>query len=232
MIIKTLEEVQEYIQKEYWESGKSLNKSGYEKFFIDWHWNDRLTECLNQAFQLKNKKILDLGCAYGQVVASCLKKGYDTYGIDLSDYAIEQGQKEYPPLVNKIIQGSGHNLSKYPDNNFDFIYSQQVFEHIPRNLCEDLAKETYRVAKPKAIIWIGLVLDMNNEFQPQGYNPKDLDKTHINLRPRTWWDRKMTKAGWKIDIEPDKRFRATKLPDEYSFFEEYGWHSICYRKIK
>lgn len=230
MTIKTTEEVRAYIQKDYWESGKTKGKSGYENFFINWNWNNRLTECLEMSLINKKSKILDLGCAYGQVVASLLKKKYDVNGIDISDYAIEQGQKEYPPLKGKTFQGSCHQLQRFEDSSFDFLYSQQVFEHIPASVCQKLAEETYRITKPKGLIWAGLVLDLGEDYQPQGFNPEDPDKTHINLRPKQWWDDIFLSVGWSVDDDSDKRFRETRLPDGYSFFEEYGWHSLCYKK--
>jgi ubiquinone/menaquinone biosynthesis C-methylase UbiE len=229
-IIKTVEEVREYIQQDYWQSGQTKNCSGYEKFYIDWDWNNRLVEALEQAYDFKGKTVIDLGCAYGQVVSSLLKKGYQAYGVDLSDFAIQAGHKEFPPLVSKTKQGSIHDLSSYESNMFDFLYSNQVFEHVPGDVCDQLAKETFRIAKSGAILWAGLVLDLSSEYQPHGFNPKDTDKTHINLRPKPWWDDKMTKAGWIINDHFDNTFRNHRLPDGYSFFDEYGWHSICYRK--
>lgn len=229
-IISTVEEVREYIQKDYWVSGKSKNKSGYEQFHIDWTWNGKLVQHLISAWpDIKRHKVLDLGCAYGQVVACLYKNGINAYGIDISDFAVQQGQKEYKPLKARTRQGSCHDLSYYGANEFDFLYSQQVFEHIPKQYCEQLAKETFRVAKKNAILWCGLVLDLNSDFQPQGHNPEDPDKTHINLRPRQWWDDIFTKAGWSKAYDEDEKFRKVKI-DGYSFFEEYGWHSICYKK--
>jgi ubiquinone/menaquinone biosynthesis C-methylase UbiE len=224
--IKTVEEVREYTQKEYWEEGTI---SGYQNFHIDWTWNNKLIKCLEQSYDFKGKKILDLGCAYGQVVAAFHKAGYDAKGIDISDYAIEAGKKEYKPLEKRTRQGSIHDLSCYKNKSFDFLYSNQVFEHLPAQYCEALASETFRIAKPKSILWAGLVLDICAEFQPQGFNPADKDKTHINLRPKIWWDEIFVKAGWVIDEEFDKKFRASST-EGYSFFKEYGWHSICYKK--
>ncbi len=229
-IINSIEEVREYVQKDYWENGKTKGCSGYEDFNINWDWNNRLTEALETVYDFNNKVFLDLGCAYGQVVASMIKKGYNAYGIDISDYAINAGRKEYPPLSDKIIQGSAHELTEYPSEHFDFIYSNQVFEHIPGKVCPQLAEEIFRVAKPGAILWAGLVLDICSDFQPQAFNPEDPDKTHINLRPKLWWDNIFTSKEWQINFDFDKAFRKHKVSDGYSFFEEYGWHSICYKK--
>lgn len=228
-IIDTIKEVRDYVQEDYWITGQSNGKSGYENFHINWEWNGRLLKHLTQAFDLKNKKVLDLGCAYGQVVASMLKKKINAYGIDLSDFAIAAGHREYPPLKKRTVQGSCHDLNHYKDSSFDFLYSNQVFEHIPQQHCDDLAVETFRVAKPGAVLWCGLVLDLNGDFQPQGFNPSDKDKTHINLRTRNWWDEKFVAAGWKLNYKDDSRFREVKI-NGYSHFEEYKWHSICYKK--
>lgn len=228
-IISTVEEVRDYVQEDYWENGHTKGVSGYEKFFINWDWNNRLLDHLEKVWNFKNKRILDLGCAYGQVVAAFRKRGLNAYGIDLSDYAIAAGQKECDLLEKKTIQGSCHDLSAFKNESFDFLYSNQVFEHIPQQYCDDVAKETFRIAKPGCVLWCGLVLDLNSDFQPQGYNPEDVDKTHINLRPQKWWDDKFTQAGWILNYEDDLKFRSIKI-DNYSHFEEYGWHSICYIK--
>ena len=92
-----------------------------------------------------------------------------------------------------------------------------------------MARETFRIAKPGALLWCGLVLDVCSDFQPQGFNPADQDQTHINLRPRKWWDDKFVAAGWELAYEADDKFRKVTI-NGYSHFKEYGWHSICYRK--
>ena len=229
MTIKTVEEVRAYVQKDYWIGGQTSGKSGYENFHINWSWNNRLVDHLEKVFPLKGSMIVDLGCAYGQVVAAFHKRGYNAVGIDLSDFAIEAGKKEYEPLKALTVQGSCHELGVYKDKTFNFLYSNQVFEHIPKQYCEAMARETYRVAKPSAILWSGLVLDLNSDFQPQGFNPEDQDQTHINLRPRKWWDDKFIAAGWELAYDLDSEFRKVEIKG-YSHFKEYGWHSLCYKK--
>lgn len=232
--IKNLDQVRDYVQENYWKNGVSLGVSGYEDFKIDFWWNGRLLQCMNKAWgPLENKKFLDLGCAYGQVVAAASLWGLDAYGVDLSDYAIKEGIKEASWLKDRIHQGSINDLSIFPDNYFDILYSCQVFEHLPGDLCKQLAEETFRVTKPGGFIWASLVIDINEEHQPHGYNPEDSDKTHINLRPYKWWDDKFLSAGWDKSTKQDKQFRNTRTsPDNYSFFDEYGWFSISYQKKK
>ena len=95
--------------------------------------------------------------------------------------------------------------------------------------CLDLAKECFRVTKPEGVLWCGLVLDICNEYQPQGRNPEDTDQTHINVRPKEWWDDIFLSVGWEKNEEFDKAFRKTEVKG-FSFFKHYDWHSICYIK--
>lgn len=230
--LRTLEDIRQYIQKEYWEEGKSKGISGYEKFEISYWWNGRLCQALDQAFGLRGKRFLDLGCAYGQVVAVAYLFGAEAHGIDLSNYAIEQGRLQASWLSNRTYQGSIHDLSVFENDRFDILYSNQVFEHLPGDLCLQLAQETYRVASPGAVLWAGLVLDLENEFiNTNGRDFTDPDQSHINVRPKEWWDRHFISAGWLEAPEKDQVFRQTKVePDGYNYCESYNWHSICYKK--
>ena len=116
-----LKEIREYVQEDYWERGVSKNLSGYESFFIDWAWNRKLVEAIKQVYPLEDKKILDLGCGFGGIVAAMLVQGYNAFGIDISDYAINQGHKKYLDLQETTFQGSCHDLYMFPQNFFNFL---------------------------------------------------------------------------------------------------------------
>ena len=123
MAIKTLEEVKEYINKDYWTSGKTKNISNYEnRESFDWWWNLRLFQCWNQVFPVRGKCILDLGCALGEFVsANLMAGGANAFGIDLSEYAIKQGHKVCPQLRSRTQVGSIHDLSMFKNNQFDYM---------------------------------------------------------------------------------------------------------------
>lgn len=228
MTIKTLEDVKKYVDKDYWENGKSKNCSGYENSTIEWWWNLRLFQCWNQAFPTRHKYILDMGCALGSFVAVLTAAGgAQAYGIDLSEYAIQKGQKLFNGLRGRTSAGSIHDLSGFANNTFHYIYSNQVFEHLPEDLTINMIKEINRVLKPGGIIWAGLVLGDN------GRGSEDPDLSHINIHSREWWDERFLANGFIKDEESRKKFSKTTAGPEnpgYSFFKEYDWHNICYRK--
>lgn len=229
--LSTIEEIKEYVQEDYWENGITKGISGYEKSFLDINWNLPLVRQFLQVKKFKKScTVLDLGCALGSFVSALLLHGFDAYGIDLSDYAIKKGwEQSKGELENRTYCGSCHNLNIWSDNYFDFLYSNQVFEHIPAKHCKQLAKEAFRVAKKDSVLWIGLVLDISNEIQPQGFNPDDPDKTHINIRPKKWWDNIFTSVGWKLNPKFDEEYKAVEI-NGTSYYKEYKWHTLCYKK--
>lgn len=95
-------------------------------------------------------KILDLGCGSGQYLYSIREKGWDTYGVEISNTAAELG-RHYAGL--NIFSGTLLEAA-YPNDHFDYIRSNHSFEHI-FNPNETLA-EIYRILKPTGKLLIGV----------------------------------------------------------------------------
>lgn len=227
-MLTTIEEVKQYLDKDYWEKG---SKSGYKDSFLNLWWNGRWCQCFNKIIPLHDKKLLDLGCGIGGFVTMSLLFGADSYGIDLSKYAIEKYQTECQRLqlpFDRCFEGSCHDLSRWSDESFDIIYSNQVFEHVPEELIDTLVKEIFRVAKKNAILWFALQFAYSQEHREE---LQKLDKTHITLYSHQWWDEKFKKIGLipALDIDEKLRTQVTGV-DHYSFFKEYQWTSLAYRK--
>lgn len=97
-----------------------------------------------------NLKILDYGCGRGEIVVAGRKEGLDIYGSDIfyegDRICIEELKKNN--LLGDAILEIENNRIPFPDEMFDLVISNQVFEHV-----EDLEKtlsEIYRVMKPGA----------------------------------------------------------------------------------
>lgn len=226
MSFKTIEEVRKYLDKDYWENGQTLGKSGYEKFTINWWWVNRWLQCFIEAVPVKGKRVLDMGCGVGGMVAGFLTWGADAFGIDLSDYAIGKGISECEFLSERLFQGSCHDLSKFPDLAFDIVYSNQVFEHIPEQYIDQMIHEIWRVTKWGGIGWFAFQMP---EEGRRGEN--DPDETHITMHPRWWWEKKFLDRGFNIDSSIDRRMRRVRTgPDSYSYFEYYQWATLVVRK--
>ncbi len=170
----------------------------------------------------KGDRVLDLGCAAGMMVSNWQQAGIDACGIDISRYAIEWGRKRYG-LDKRIFCGSIHDLSRWPDDSFDFIFSQQVFEHLPAALCKDLAAECFRVHKPGGRMWVGLVL-RHPSIAPET-EVIDKDPSHQTMQYKEWWDRLFCDAGYRLywDLE-------IAMIERSAMWKKLRWHQLAYLK--
>jgi len=90
------------------------------------------------------KKLLDLGCGYGEDLKHFSEKGYNIYGIDISREMLKLSKDMCPQ--SKLYLGSFENLP-YNNNSFDIVYSRYAIQHsgkVPKVL-----KEAHRVLKPR-----------------------------------------------------------------------------------
>jgi len=109
----------------------------------------------------KDSVILDFGCGSGRIVQELHVLGYNAYGCDVK-FKQEKDIDTKSMSDNKAIRLITLQPYKLPydDNTFDFIFSNQVFEHV-KNYPETLS-EIKRILKPN-----GYTL----HIFPSRYNP-------------------------------------------------------------
>jgi len=90
--------------------------------------------------------VLDLGCGKGGTVAWLLEQGFDAYGIDTRAEYIENGRCYLDPDRLTVLDGDSY---PYPNDYFDIVISDQVFEHVAD--LEQLAREVTRTTKPGGV---------------------------------------------------------------------------------
>lgn len=102
---------------------------------------------------LREKKLLDVGCGNGRHLQHFLGYGAQTtnlFGIDLLAHRIEQAQQRYPAINWQV--GSAHQLP-YKGETFDLVMSFVVFSSIlNESLRQQIASEMWRVLKPGGMI--------------------------------------------------------------------------------
>ena len=110
----------------------------------------------------KGKVALDFGCGCGRNIRNLMKAADFSRvdGCDISSYNAEYSKKyieEYFDLQEnhnkcKTWETNGYNLRPSPDNEYDYVMSHVVFQHIPNySVRYNLIKDIYRVLKPGGI---------------------------------------------------------------------------------
>ena len=115
---------------------------------------------------LSQKRILEVGCGSGSVLASLVELGAqpeNLYGVDLLPDRIEIARQRYPGL--HFICGNAEHL-EFPDTYFDLVLLFTVFSSIlDDGMAHNVAYEVYRVLKPGgAVLWYDFRYD--NPWNP------------------------------------------------------------------
>lgn len=89
-------------------------------------------------------RALDVGCGWGNNLRFLLGEGYDAYGIDFAQSAIDGIQAEFGDRV------SCQNMARtsWPDKHFDFAIDRCSLQHNPVQELPALFGEIARVLKP------------------------------------------------------------------------------------
>jgi len=95
------------------------------------------------------KRYLEIGCGVGFTVAMMQDWGFDAYGIDISDWAVEYMKKELG-IKNAFKY---HNLKEanFPDNFFGFIHLGHTIEHLINPI--DILQEIYRILAKDGLLF-------------------------------------------------------------------------------
>ena len=209
--------------KDYYENGVELNISGYTNF----QWMPTMTKAMCKTIiehlDIKKKNtILDFGCAKGFIVKAFCQLGYQAYGVDISEYAYSQRDKD---VYDRIFHYSDTEALKRilsTFDPFDFIISKDVFEHIPYEEIGSLLK-TLSIFSHKifAIVPLG---DKGKYIIPDYEN----DITHIIRENREWWEQTFIDNGFELEKFD---YLIPGIKDNWSEYKEGNGFFILNSKI-
>lgn len=153
------------------ETGKSL--------YSNYRWMPELTIPL--AYNISRRlairdedKLLDFGCAMGFLVKAFRLLGYNAWGYDVSEYAINNVPIEVQPYI--------YHTPIYDSKTWDWIICKDVLEHIPYNQINGVIKNLRSCSKN--IFVIVPLSDSGLNYNEPAY---ELDETHIIREDLTWW---------------------------------------------
>ena len=113
----------------------------------------------------KQMRVLEIGCGAGRLTRALANLFGEVHAVDVSGEMIERARVSLADKPNAhVYQNNGCDLSVVPALEFDFAYSNIVFQHIPsREVIETYVREVNRLLRPGALF----------KFQVQGYLKAD-----------------------------------------------------------
>jgi SAM-dependent methyltransferase len=135
---------------DYWDGDRRINYGGYR--YLEGRW-EPVARAIVQHYGLKaGDRILDVGCGKGFQLYEFTRvvPGIEVYGIDISEYAIEQAK---PEIKDRLRVGAAASLP-WPDAHFDFVMSINTLHNL---YCYDLdraLREIERVGRKHKYICV------------------------------------------------------------------------------
>jgi ubiquinone/menaquinone biosynthesis C-methylase UbiE len=96
---------------------------------------------------------LDFGCGVGRMTRALGSAFHKVHGVDISAHMVQEAQSVLPSLPNvTYLHNPASNLKLFASEQFDFIYSNIVLQHIGTTYQRLYLAEFARIAKKKG--WI------------------------------------------------------------------------------
>lgn len=158
-------------EKDYYFGKGSNYVLGYKMLKHKIIWRDKIHYVLKYKI---GGRLLDVGCALGYFAKHMENRGFDVYGIDISEYAIETCRKTFKK--NNFFAHNAENKLPFPKNYFDAITALDVLEHTKKpNI---VLKNLVSVLKDDGILLLSLPLKLKGSLKRVAI---DRDDTHISL---------------------------------------------------
>jgi 2-polyprenyl-3-methyl-5-hydroxy-6-metoxy-1,4-benzoquinol methylase len=134
-------------------------------------------------------RMVDLGCAYGYLVDSANRRGFDPMGVDVSGYAVNEARRRFPGLdIKRMDLDRGVDLDQA---SFDVVTAMDVLEH-----CRDPGQVLAGIREIMRDDAVLLVSVPDADIFPE---ERDLDKTHLWRISMKQWKEVFIRAGFDVE---------------------------------
>lgn len=197
---------EEKFDENYYINGIESGVSNY----VDYKWMPELTLLMAKSFMEifginRSSTVLDFGCARGYFVKALRQHRVRAFGVDISEWAIKNCDEDVVSFVSNKLE------DLLPQ--FDYIFSKDVFEHIPTEQLTKILENIFSICIEAAIFIVPLA---DSEGGKYIYPNDELDKTHIHRK---------TLQGWVDLIEPFAKdftiFVSNKTPSLKKASEQF-----------
>ncbi|MGC8812316.1 MAG: class I SAM-dependent methyltransferase [Candidatus Aenigmatarchaeota archaeon] len=174
-------------------------KGGYDGILMRIIFFLKFRKALSLIRKYKKKgRLLDLGCAYGFFVDEAEKSRFNSFGSDVSIFALKNARKKFPSI--KLVCSDIEKGLVFKPSSFDIVTAFDVLEH-----CKNLSfvlEEIRRVLKKDGILLLTI--------PTKDFNQTKEDPTHVwHLWLEEW-----------IKILEEKNFKILKIS---RFLRNFSW---------
>jgi SAM-dependent methyltransferase len=135
--------------------------------------------------EINPKSVLDVGCAMGLLVAFLRKREVEAFGLDISEYAIQNIHPDAKPFC-----WIGSGTDPLP-RKFELVVCIEVLEHLPHIEAEKAIENLCRCSD-----------DVLFSSTPFDYK----EGTHFNVQPPEYWVEAFARQGFLRDLDFDASF--------------------------
>lgn len=193
--INIMSKKSQQFEETYFKGDKSIYASCYDYKVgnIATVYKERALEVLQKNVS-KDAKILDAGCAFGNLLSLLDENNYTTYGVDISQYAINKAKKI---TKAQLVLGDLNKKLPYKDNFFDAVFSLDVIEHLDSPY--KFLLEMHRILKKGGILFIQTP-NINSIFEVFAKEKwfAYTDETHLYLFNRKSMCFILKKSGFSV----------------------------------
>jgi ubiquinone/menaquinone biosynthesis C-methylase UbiE len=125
-------------------------------------------------------KVLDVGCGAGQTVGQLMQRGYEAWGIDVSEAMVSRARERYHP---DRFRAADIEQLPFADNSFDGVVCLGVLEYLDRD--EAALREMWRVLKPGGCA----IITTPSSICPFYYMDRLYQRTWVLVQPLARWFR-------------------------------------------
>lgn len=150
---------------------------------------------------------LDVGCAYGFLVRHLRRRGFDSWGCDVSAHAISNAPSDTRPyvFVRDVVASA---IPDYSTVGFNLITCYETMEHIPEEDVYLVLRTIYERLESGGQALFTICL----EDRP-GW---DSDPTHVTIKSRAWWDERLKLSGFVADEARYEHIRRFYLYSDHN----------------
>lgn len=147
--------------------------------------------------------LIDVGCAKGYLVRHLRRRGFDAWGVDFADYALQTAPEDTMEYL-RWFDLTGVDHSFFGPEAFWIATCFETMEHIPEEFVQRALTHVRNLLRSGGH---GRVLfTICTDKQPDWAS----DPTHVTIRPREWWEEQLDDAGFAYttkDAWMEKEFR-------------------------